>query len=48
MRFAQPGLSEADLQVHFEYVCARGGAQCPAYVRFSYPSYLLGCVLNGL
>ncbi|KAI0276899.1 peptidase M24 [Russula aff. rugulosa BPL654] len=32
MRFAQPGLSEADLQAHFEYICARGGAQRPAYV----------------
>ncbi|KAF8489349.1 peptidase M24 [Russula emetica] len=32
MRFAQPGLSEAALQAHFEYICARGGAQRPAYV----------------
>jgi intermediate cleaving peptidase 55 len=32
MRFAQPGLSEADLQAHFEYICARGGAQRTAYV----------------
>ena len=32
MRFAQPGLSEADLQAHFGYICARGGAQRPAYV----------------
>ncbi|KAI0301929.1 peptidase M24 [Multifurca ochricompacta] len=32
MRFAQPGLSEADLHAHFEYICARGGAQRPAYV----------------
>lgn len=32
MRFAQPGLSEADLQAHFEYISARGGAQRPAYV----------------
>ncbi|KAI0002876.1 peptidase M24, structural domain-containing protein [Russula compacta] len=32
MRFAQPGLSEADLRAHFEYICARGGAQRPAYV----------------
>ncbi|KAF8485194.1 peptidase M24 [Russula ochroleuca] len=32
MRFAQPGLSEADLRAHFEYICARGGAQRSAYV----------------
>ncbi|KAH9978208.1 peptidase M24 [Lactifluus volemus] len=32
MRLAQPGLSEADLHAHFEYICARGGAQRPAYV----------------
>ncbi|KAI0063075.1 peptidase M24 [Artomyces pyxidatus] len=32
MRFAQPGLSEADLAAHFEYMCARGGSQWPAYV----------------
>ena len=32
MRFAQHGLSEADLQAHFEYVCARSGVQRPAYV----------------
>ena len=32
MRFAQPGLSEADLHAHFEYICARGGAQRLAYV----------------
>ncbi|KAI9466605.1 peptidase M24 [Lactarius psammicola] len=32
MRFAQPGLSEADLQAHFEYTCARSGVQRPAYV----------------
>lgn len=32
MRFAQPGLSEGDLRAHFEYICARGGAQRPAYV----------------
>ena len=27
MRFAQPGLSVADLHAHFEYICARGCAQ---------------------
>ncbi|KAF8489651.1 peptidase M24, structural domain-containing protein [Russula emetica] len=32
IRFAQPGLSKADLQAHFEYICARGGEQRPAYV----------------
>ncbi|KAI0250561.1 peptidase M24 [Lactifluus subvellereus] len=32
MRLAQPGLSEAVLQAHFEYICARSGAQRPAYV----------------
>ncbi|KAI0043165.1 peptidase M24 [Auriscalpium vulgare] len=32
MRLAQPGMSEADLAAHFEYICARGGSQRPAYV----------------
>ncbi|KAH9843656.1 peptidase M24 [Rhodofomes roseus] len=32
MRFARPGLSEHVLGAHFEYLCARDGAQRPAYV----------------
>jgi len=32
MRYAEPGYSEAQLQAHFEYLCARVGAQRPAYV----------------
>lgn len=32
MRFARPGLSEHILAAHFEYLCARDGAQRPAYV----------------
>ena len=32
MRFTQPGLSEASVAAHFEYICALGGAQRPAYV----------------
>jgi len=32
MRFARPGLSEHVLAAHFEYLCAREGAQRPAYV----------------
>ncbi|CCM01030.1 uncharacterized protein FIBRA_03078 [Fibroporia radiculosa] len=32
MRFARPGLSEHALAAHFEYMCAREGAQRPAYV----------------
>lgn len=32
MRLSEPGLSEADLAAHFEYMCARGGSQRPAYV----------------
>ncbi|EIM85484.1 peptidase M24 [Stereum hirsutum FP-91666 SS1] len=32
MRLSEPGLSEADLAAHFEYICARGGSQRPAYV----------------
>jgi len=32
MRFAQPGMSEHVLAAHFEYLCALGGAQRPAYV----------------
>ncbi|KAF5364376.1 hypothetical protein D9756_000893 [Leucocoprinus leucothites] len=32
MRFAKPGLSEAALAAHFEYICAIQGSQRPAYV----------------
>ena len=32
MRFAKPGMSEGMLAAHFEYLCALGGAQRPAYV----------------
>ena len=32
MRFAQPGMAESKLAAHFEYTCALGGAQRPAYV----------------
>ncbi|KAI0029389.1 peptidase M24 [Vararia minispora EC-137] len=32
MRFTEPGMSEGDLQAHFEYICARSGSQRPAYV----------------
>jgi intermediate cleaving peptidase 55 len=32
MRFAKPGMSEAALAAHFEYICALGGSQRPAYV----------------
>lgn len=32
MRFTGPGRSEADLAAHFEYICALGGAERPAYV----------------
>ena len=32
MRFAKPGMSEGVLAAHFEYLCALGGAQRPAYV----------------
>ncbi|KAI0315361.1 peptidase M24 [Amylostereum chailletii] len=32
MRFASPGLGEADLAAHFEYMCARAESQRPAYV----------------
>ncbi|KAG6889042.1 hypothetical protein C0995_004325 [Termitomyces sp. Mi166 len=32
MRFARPGISEAALAAHFEYLCAMSGAQRPAYV----------------
>ncbi|KAF9449565.1 peptidase M24 [Macrolepiota fuliginosa MF-IS2] len=32
MRFARPGLSEAALAAHFEYLCALQGSQRPAYV----------------
>ena len=32
MRFARPGMTESKLAAHFEYTCALGGAQRPAYV----------------
>ncbi|KAF7301306.1 Methionine aminopeptidase [Mycena indigotica] len=32
MGFTKPGLSEAALAAHFEYICALGGSQRPAYV----------------
>ncbi|KAF9551563.1 hypothetical protein CPC08DRAFT_715038 [Agrocybe pediades] len=32
MRFAQPGMLEAKLEAHFEYICALEGAQRLAYV----------------
>ncbi|KAF5331579.1 hypothetical protein D9611_007572 [Ephemerocybe angulata] len=32
MRFAQPGMPESALAAHFEYICALGGSQRPAYV----------------
>lgn len=41
MRLSEPGLSEADLAAHFEYICARGGSQRPAYV----PVVASGCVI---
>jgi intermediate cleaving peptidase 55 len=40
MRFTEGGQSEADLQAHFEYMCARAGSQRPAYV----PVVASGCV----
>ncbi|KZV93997.1 Creatinase/aminopeptidase [Exidia glandulosa HHB12029] len=32
MCYAKPGLGEAQLEAHFAYLCARDGAQRPAYV----------------
>lgn len=32
MRFTRPGLSEAALAAHFEYLCSLAGSQRPAYV----------------
>jgi intermediate cleaving peptidase 55 len=32
MRFAKAGGTEAALAAHFEYQCALGGAERPAYV----------------
>ena len=32
MRFTEPGMSEHTVAAHFEYLCAREGAQRPAYV----------------
>lgn len=32
MRFAHPGMSEASVAAHFEYLCALNGAQRQAYV----------------
>jgi hypothetical protein len=32
MRFTRPGLSEAIIAAHFEYLCSLSGSQRPAYV----------------
>lgn len=32
MRFTNPGMSEAALAAHFEYLCALRGSERPAYV----------------
>lgn len=32
MRFTEPGMPEHAVAAHFEYLCARDGAQRPAYV----------------
>ena len=39
MRFTRPGISEATLAAHFEYLCAKSGAQRLAYV----PVVASGC-----
>jgi hypothetical protein len=40
MRFTRPGLSEAAIAAHFEYLCSLSGAQRLAYV----PVVASGCV----
>ena len=32
MRFTEPNMAEHAVAAHFEYLCARDGAQRPAYV----------------
>jgi len=32
MRFTEPGVSEAAVAAHFEYLCAINGSERPAYV----------------
>ena len=41
MRFARPGISEAALAAHFEYLCALSGAQRLAYVPVVASGYAL-------
>lgn len=40
MRFTRPGISEAALAAHFEYICALSGSPRLAYV----PVIASGCV----
>ena len=44
MRFTRPGLSEAALAAHFEYLCSLSGSKQPAYV----PVVASGCVFESV
>lgn len=48
MRFTEPGKSEHVLASHFEYICARDGAQRPAYVPVVASGYVLYAILYHL
>lgn len=41
MRFTRPGLSEAVIAAHFEYLCALSGSQRLAYVPVVASGYVL-------
>jgi len=45
MRFARPGISEAALAAHFEYLCALSGAQRLAYVPVVASGYVFVTVM---
>lgn len=41
MRFTRPGISEAALAAHFEYLCTMSGAQRMAYVPVVASGYVI-------
>ena len=46
MRFTEPGKSEHSVAAHFEYLCALGGSQRPAYVPVVASGYVATAVSN--
>jgi hypothetical protein len=48
MRFTHPGLSEAMIAAHFEYVCALSGSQRLAYVPVVASGFVVRTISNGV